>query len=153
MPEVWTHDNLSRHFMPRSDTMLQLFILLCSIVSFMFLFNWRRKITDFLEDQQISLEKSRYEANCVDHSAKVQVKRHICFFPLQQQVTAQQQMTDSYHMHSFTNLTLMPTILPIATKTFATVRRLQFNLRYFSWVEVNYSTKIFLQLSPLQTFL
>lgn len=89
------------------------------------------QITDFLEDQQISLEKSRYEANCVDHSAKVQVKRHICFFPLQQQVTVQQQMTDSYHMHSFTNLTLMPTILPIATKTFATVRRLQFNLRYF----------------------
>lgn len=55
MPEVWTHDNLSRHFMPRSNTVFQLFILLCSIVSFMFLFNWRRKITDFLEDQQISL--------------------------------------------------------------------------------------------------
>ena len=27
------------------------------------LFNWQRKITDFLEEQQISLEKSRYEAN------------------------------------------------------------------------------------------
>ena len=41
------------------------------------LFNWRRKITDFLEDQQISLEKNRYEANCEAHSAKVQV--HILF--------------------------------------------------------------------------
>ena len=40
----------------------------------MFLFNWRRKITDFLEDQQISLEKSRYEANCEAHSAKEQVQ-------------------------------------------------------------------------------
>ena len=58
MPEVWTHDNLSRHFMPRSDTVFQLFILLCNIVSFMFLFNWRCKIIDFIEDQQISLEKS-----------------------------------------------------------------------------------------------
>ena len=29
---------------------------------------------DFLEDQQISLEKSRYEAKCVVHSAKVQVQ-------------------------------------------------------------------------------
>ena len=76
MPEVWTHDNLSRHFMPRSNTVFQLFILLCSIVSFMFLFNWRRKITDFLEDQQISLEKSRYEAKCVIHSAKVQVQTY-----------------------------------------------------------------------------
>lgn len=71
MPEVWTHNNLSRHFMPRSDTVFQLFILLCNIVSFMFLFNWRRKITDFLEDQQISLEKSRYKANCRAHSAKL----------------------------------------------------------------------------------
>ena len=44
--------------MPRSDTVFQLFILLCNIVSFMFLFNWLRKITDFLEEQQISLEKS-----------------------------------------------------------------------------------------------
>ena len=44
--------------MPRSNTIFQLFILLCSIVSFMFLFNWRCKITDFLEDQQISLEKT-----------------------------------------------------------------------------------------------
>lgn len=79
MPEVWTHDNLSRHFMPRSDTVIQLFILLCSIVSFMFLFNWRRKITDFLEDQQISLEKSRYKAKCVIHSAKVQVQPNIQF--------------------------------------------------------------------------
>ena len=64
MLDVWTHDNLSRHFMPRSDTVFQLFILLCNIVSFMFLFNWRCKIIDFIEDQQISLEKSRYEANC-----------------------------------------------------------------------------------------
>ena len=40
----------------------------------MFLFNWRRKIIDFLEEQQISLEKSRYEAKSVVHSAKVQVK-------------------------------------------------------------------------------
>lgn len=39
MPEVWTHDNLSRHYMPRSNTLFQLFILLCNIVSFMFLFN------------------------------------------------------------------------------------------------------------------
>ena len=36
MPEVWTHDNLSKHFMPRSDTMFQLFILLCCIVSLCF---------------------------------------------------------------------------------------------------------------------
>ena len=36
MPEVWTHDNLSRHFMPRSNTVFQLFILLCSIVSLCF---------------------------------------------------------------------------------------------------------------------
>ena len=36
MPEVWTHDNLSRHFMPRFDIVFQLFILLCSIVSFGF---------------------------------------------------------------------------------------------------------------------
>ena len=28
--------------------------------AYVFIFNWRRKITDFLEDQQISLEKSRY---------------------------------------------------------------------------------------------
>ena len=41
----------------------------------LFLFNWRRKITDFLEDQQISLEKSQYEANWGAHSAKVQVQR------------------------------------------------------------------------------
>ena len=41
------------------------------------LFNWRRKITDFLEDQQISLEKSRYKAYCEAHRAKVQVQRHI----------------------------------------------------------------------------
>lgn len=74
MPEVWTHDNLSKHFMPRSNTVFQLFILLCCIVSFMFLFNWRCKITDFLEDQQISLEKSRHKANCWAHSAKVQVQ-------------------------------------------------------------------------------
>lgn len=46
-------------------------------LSFMFLFNWWRKITDFLEDQQISLEKSRYETNCEAHSAKMQV--HILF--------------------------------------------------------------------------
>lgn len=58
MPEVWTHDNLSRHFMPRSDTAFQLFILLCSIVSFVFLFNQQCEITDFLEDQQISLKKT-----------------------------------------------------------------------------------------------
>ena len=32
------------------------------------------QITDFLEDQQISLEKSRYKANCGAHSAKVQVQ-------------------------------------------------------------------------------
>lgn len=70
MPEVWTHDNLSRHFMPRSNTVFQLFILLCSIVSFMFLFNWQHKITDFLEDQQISLEKSRYEVSYGAHSVK-----------------------------------------------------------------------------------
>ena len=31
MPEVWTYDILSRHFMPRSDTVAQLFILLCRI--------------------------------------------------------------------------------------------------------------------------
>ena len=30
------HDNLSKHFMPRSDTVFQLFILLCSIVSLCF---------------------------------------------------------------------------------------------------------------------
>ena len=36
MPEVWTYDILSRHFMPRSDAVVRLFILLCSIVSFMF---------------------------------------------------------------------------------------------------------------------
>ena len=36
MPEVWTHDNPSRHFMPRSNTMFQVFILLCSIVNYMF---------------------------------------------------------------------------------------------------------------------
>ena len=53
MPEVWTHDNLSRHFMPRSDTVFQLFILLCSIVSFMFLFNWWHKITDFIEIRKL----------------------------------------------------------------------------------------------------
>lgn len=34
---------------------------------------------DFLEDQQISLVKSRYEAKRVIHSAKVQVQRHILF--------------------------------------------------------------------------
>ena len=49
------------------------------IVSFMFLFNWRCKITDFLEDQQISLKKSQYEANYGAHSAKVQVQTHIQF--------------------------------------------------------------------------
>ena len=43
----------------------------------MFLFNWQREITDFLEDQQISLEKSRYEENWEAYSAKVQVQRHI----------------------------------------------------------------------------
>ena len=43
------------------------------------LFNWRRKITDFLEDQQISLEKSRYEANCWPQNAKVQVQTNIQF--------------------------------------------------------------------------
>ena len=43
------------------------------------LFNWRRKITDFLENQQISLKKSRYEANYGAHSAKVQVQTHIQF--------------------------------------------------------------------------
>lgn len=37
------------------------------VVSFVF----RCKITDFLEDQQISLEKSRYKANCRAHSAKL----------------------------------------------------------------------------------
>ena len=58
---------------------VQLFILLCSIVSFMFLFNWRRKITDLLENQQISLEKNRYKANYGAHSAKVQVQTHIQF--------------------------------------------------------------------------
>lgn len=79
MPEVWTHDNLSRHFMPRSDTVVQLFILLCSIVSFVFLFNQQCEITDFLEDQQISLKKNRYKANCEAHSAKVQVQTHIRF--------------------------------------------------------------------------
>ena len=79
MPEVWTHDNLSKHFMPRSDTVIQLFILLCSIVSFVFLFNQQCEITDFLEDQQISLEKSRYEAKSVVHSAKVQVQTNIQF--------------------------------------------------------------------------
>ena len=42
-------------------------------------FNWRRKITDFLEEQQISLEKRRYEANCGAHSAKVQVQTNILF--------------------------------------------------------------------------
>ena len=36
MPEVWTYDILSRHFIPRFDMVVQLFILLCSIVSFMF---------------------------------------------------------------------------------------------------------------------
>lgn len=36
MPEVWTCDNLSKHFMPRFNTVFQLFILLCSIVNFMF---------------------------------------------------------------------------------------------------------------------
>lgn len=41
------------------------------------LFNWRRKITDFLENQQISLEKNRYKANCWAHSAKVQVQVQI----------------------------------------------------------------------------
>ena len=45
----------------------------------MFLFNWRRKITDFLENQQISLGKNRHEANCWAHSAKVQVQTHIRF--------------------------------------------------------------------------
>lgn len=45
----------------------------------MFLFNWWHKITDFLENQQISLEKSRYEAKCVIHSAKVQVQIHLYF--------------------------------------------------------------------------
>lgn len=34
----------------------------------MFLFNWRRKIIDFLEDQQISLEKSPNEPNYGAHS-------------------------------------------------------------------------------------
>ena len=58
MPEVWTHNNLSRHFMPRSNTVFLLFILLCSIVSFVFLFNQQCEITDFLEDQQISLKKT-----------------------------------------------------------------------------------------------
>lgn len=33
----------------------------------------------FFEDQQISLEKSRYEAKCVIHSAKVQVQTYILF--------------------------------------------------------------------------
>ena len=56
---------------------VQLFILLCSIVSFMFLFNWRRKITDFLENQQISLGKNQYKANYGAHSAKVQVQTHM----------------------------------------------------------------------------
>ena len=91
MPEVWTHDNLSRHFMPRSDTVFQLFILLCSIVSFMFLFNWRRKITDFLEDQQISLEKSSNEANCGRIVQKCKCKRIFCLYfgPLPQRLIVQ----------------------------------------------------------------
>ena len=78
MLDVWTHDNLSRHFMPRSDTVFQLFILLCNIVSFMFLFNWRCKIIDFIEDQQISLEKSWYEANCWPKSANANVYSEDC---------------------------------------------------------------------------
>lgn len=45
----------------------------------MFLFNQQCEITDFLEDQQISLEKSRYVANCEAHSAKVQVQMYIQF--------------------------------------------------------------------------
>ena len=45
----------------------------------MFLFNWRRKIIDFLEEQQISLGKNQYKANYGAHSAKVQVQTHIRF--------------------------------------------------------------------------
>ena len=39
MPEVWTHNSPSRHFVPRFDMDVQLFILPCGIVNFMFLFN------------------------------------------------------------------------------------------------------------------
>ena len=60
--------------MHRSDTVFQLFILLCNIVSFMFLFNWRRKIIDFIEDQQISLEKSRMKQTA---DPKVQMQTYI----------------------------------------------------------------------------
>ena len=39
---------------------------------YVFIFNWRCKITDFLEDQQISLKKSRYVANWEAHRASAQ---------------------------------------------------------------------------------
>ena len=56
MPEVWTRDNLSRHFMPRSDTVFQLFILLCSIVSFMFYSIDNAKLRIFLRSGNFSNE-------------------------------------------------------------------------------------------------
>lgn len=80
MPEVWTHNSLSRHFMPRSDTVFQLFILLCSIVSLCF--NRQHEITYFIENQQIYLEKRQQGANCGAHSAKVHVQTHIQFVHL-----------------------------------------------------------------------
>ena len=125
MPEVWTRDILSRHFMPRSNTMFQLFILLCSIVNSMFLFNWRRKITDFLEEQQISLEKNRYEANYRIHSAKVQKCKcerifSLYFGPLPQRLIVQPLSTnvdDDLELYIF-----FKRIIPIISHFFQRIR-------------------------------
>ena len=51
MPEVWTYNNTSRHFIPRYD--VPVVILLCCIVNFMFLLNWWLKIIYFLRISKI----------------------------------------------------------------------------------------------------
>ena len=52
MPEVLTYNILSRHFMPRSDTVFQLFILLCSIVNFIFDLIYGAKLLIFLRSNK-----------------------------------------------------------------------------------------------------
>lgn len=58
MPEAMAHGIHPKHSVPRTEVDICMFTLLCRIVIIMVYLNNRGKITDFLEDQQISLEKS-----------------------------------------------------------------------------------------------
>ena len=77
--------------MPRSDAVVQLFILLCSIVSFVFLFNQQCEITDFLEDQQISLKKTDIKQTAESVVQKCKCKRlfSLYFRPLPRKLIVQ----------------------------------------------------------------